>query len=175
MPAASRPRNAPTLQRLNVTIANRQRKRAVDSSFLRRIVKSLLAELQIRDAELAIQLVATPEITRLNETFLGHAGSTDVITFDYAQRTNRNPQHSPVLHGEVFVCLDEAVVQARRFQTTWQAEVVRYTVHGVLHLLGFDDLNPASRHKMKSAEDRWLRQLARRFPLTRLARRSAAS
>ena len=41
--------------------------------------------------------------------------------------------------GKSFVCLDEAVRQARRFHTTWQSELVRYVVHGVLHLLGYDD------------------------------------
>ena len=174
MPAPPPRGSDPRLQRLNVTIANRQRTRAVDLSLLRRIVKTLLAELQIRHAELAIQLVATPEITRLNETFLHHAGSTDVITFDNSDYATRNRQYAICLHGEIFICVDEAIAQARRFRTTWQSELVRYTVHGVLHLLGFDDLNPAARRKMKRTEDQWLRKLARRFPLTKLARRQAA-
>ena len=47
------------------------------------------------------------------------------------------------LHGELFICVDEAVAQAKEFKTSWQSEVVRYVVHGVLHLLGHDDLQPA--------------------------------
>jgi rRNA maturation RNase YbeY len=69
--------------------------------------------------------------------------------------------------------VDEAVAQAGRFRTTWHTELVRCTIHGILHLLGFDDLNPVARRKMKRAENRWLRELARRFTLTRLARRRA--
>ena len=48
-----------------------------------------------------------------------------------------------LLHGEIFICVDEAIRQARRFGTIWQSEIVRYLIHGVLHLLGFDD----SRHR----------------------------
>ena len=47
------------------------------------------------------------------------------------------------LHGEIFICVDEAVWQARKFRTSWQSEIVRYLVHGVLHLLGHDDSRPA--------------------------------
>jgi rRNA maturation RNase YbeY len=67
------------------------------------------------------------------------------------------------LHGEIFVCLDEAVSQARQFHTTWQSEVVRYVVHGVLHLLGYDDLDTRARRKMKKAEDALVGRLARQF------------
>ena len=48
------------------------------------------------------------------------------------------------LHGEIFICVDEAVLQARKFRTSWQSEIVRYLVHGVLHLLGHDDSRPAN-------------------------------
>lgn len=68
-----------------------------------------------------------------------------------------------LLHGEIFVCLDEAVSQAHRFHTNWQSELVRYIVHGVLHLLGYDDLNNRARRRMKAAEDNLVGQLARQF------------
>ena len=72
------------------------------------------------------------------------------------------------LHADIVVCVDEAAAQARRFRTTWQSELVRYIVHGILHLRGFDDRRPGQRRKMKRAEDRFLRQLAGRFDLRRL-------
>ena len=68
-----------------LTIRNWQRTRAVDLRLLRRIIKALLAELlDIPQADLGIHLVAALEMTRFNETFLQHKGSTDVITFDYS-------------------------------------------------------------------------------------------
>jgi rRNA maturation RNase YbeY len=77
----------------------------------------------------------------------------------------------PTLHGELFICVDEAVLQAKNFKTSWQSEIVRYVVHGVLHLLGHDDLKPGLRRKMKREENRLVRLLARRFSL---AQRSGA-
>lgn len=75
------------------------------------------------------------------------------------------------LHGEIFICVDEAVRNARRFRTSWQAEVIRYLVHGCLHLLGHDDKSAPARRAMKLEENRLLKRLASRFPLSRLHRR----
>ena len=72
------------------------------------------------------------------------------------------------LHGELYICLDDAIAQAKEFRTTWQSEVVRYVIHGVLHLLGHDDHAAAARRKMKREENRLLRHLAKEFPLASL-------
>jgi probable rRNA maturation factor len=166
---------------LNVIIANRQRTKKINTRLLRKIVLELFLELKISGGELGINLVAAPEMTAVNETFLQHAGPTDVITFDYADvrgvssRLPVNGAHGvtrPTLHGELFICVDEAVSQAKYFKASWQAEIVRYVVHGVLHLLGHDDLKPALRRKMKREENRLVRLLAKRFSL---AQRSGAA
>ena len=165
-----------------IVILNRQRVRKINRRLLEKIAAGLLAELEIEKAELGICLVAAPEMTRLNETFLKHKGSTDVIAFDYSGKTNPGGQRfvvvqksgaltkqcPPSLHGEIFICVDEAVLQARKFGTIWQSEIVRYFIHGVLHLLGFDDLSTGARRKMKREENRRLREMTRRFPLSRL-------
>jgi rRNA maturation RNase YbeY len=153
----------------------------VDLRLLRRIVQALLRETWPNGSfDLVIYVVAGPEMTRLNEAFLHHKGSTDVITFDYAERARQASRPSSsgagarfakdrrdacptLLHGEIFVCLDEAVSQARRFHATWQSELVRYVVHGALHLLGYDDRDARARRRMKEAEDTLVRQLARQF------------
>jgi probable rRNA maturation factor len=167
---------------MNVVIANRQRTRKISRRLLKQITAALVADLKVEAAELGIRLVAAPEMTRLNEKFLRHQGSTDVITFDYSDnvgRASRLPSKPlkrnrdrrdacPTLHGEIFICVDEAVQQARKFGTSWQAEVVRYLVHGVLHLRGFDDSSASARRKMKREENRRLRELSRRFALSRL-------
>jgi rRNA maturation RNase YbeY len=66
------------------------------------------------------------------------------------------------MHGELFICVDEAVLQAKKFKTSWQSEIVRYLVHGVLHLLGHDDFKPA-RRKMKREENRWCTNFPKSF------------
>ena len=212
-----------------LVLQNRQRVRALDLRRLRRIARALLEDiLGLPSYELGVHFVAVPEMIRLNETFLEHAGSTDVITFDHSEKPFGDPPSSrsrrghethfnsglgtrnsefgveqslltsaaacrkdagplgvtscpprcrpgpaagPALHGEIFICLPEAVDQARRFGTTWQSEVVRYLVHGILHVRGHDDLDTASRRRMKREEDRLLRELTGRFRLSRLARR----
>jgi probable rRNA maturation factor len=153
---------------MNVTITSRQRARKINRRLLKQITAALLADLKIEKIELDIHLVATPEMTHLNEKFLRHAGSTDVITFDYSVPGDQTPDARRQLHGEIFVCVDEAVLQARKFGTSWQSETVRYIIHGILHLLGFDDSSAADRRKMKREENRRLRAIARRFPLSKL-------
>lgn len=171
----------------SLALGNRQHLRPVNLRLLRRIVQALLREVWPDGSfDLVISIVAAPEMTRLNETFLRHKGSTDVITFDYAEkvgqasrlssgpaqnnlRRDRRDACPTLLHGEIFVCMDEAVSQARHFHTTWQSELVRYIVHGVLHLLGHDDQRSAARQRMKQAEDALLRRLASEFPIRRLA------
>ena len=172
----------------SLTLRNRQRTRGVDLRCLRRIVQALLEDTWSNETfDLAIYLVAAPEMTRLNETFLQHQGSTDVLTFDYAERVGQASRLSSsgatagrardrrdacpaLLHGEIFVCLDEAVSQARRFHATWQSELVRYVIHGVLHLLGYDDRASLARRRMKAAEDALVRRLARQFVFRALSR-----
>ena len=152
-----------------LSLRNRQRTRPIDLSLLRRITRTLLSELlRLKDYQLGLHLVAASEMTHLNRQFLDRAGSTDVITFDYGEETK--PASSPTLHGEIFICIDDAVKQAHRFRTTWQSELARYLVHGVLHLRGYDDLQPGARSELKREENRLLRELEQRFPLPRLSK-----
>jgi rRNA maturation RNase YbeY len=161
----------------NLTLRNRQRARRLDLPLARRITTTLLRGLMgLDDSDLGLLLVGAAEMARLNQRFLHQAGSTDVLCFDYRQRPGLPGRPGPgcpaeasaTLQAEIVVCVDEAAAQARRFRTTWQSELVRYIVHGILHLRGFDDRRPGQRRKMKRAEDRFLRQLAGRFDLRRL-------
>ena len=187
-----------------LVLRNRQRTRALDLRLLRRIARRLLSEhLAVARFEVGIHLVTAAEMARLNEHFLQHAGSTDVITFEHefaatplggiasANRGSANirPRHRlkaglqtrlatgaalvPAvrrLHGEIFISVDDAVAQARQFRTRWQAEVVRYLIHGLLHLHGLDDLHPTARREMKRMENRWLKRVARQFRLAKLSK-----
>lgn len=164
---------------MDVAVTNRQRARKINLRLLKQIADALLADLEIENAELGVYLVGAPEITRINGTFLRHQGSTDVITFDYAdaggkcfvtdQKVRTTTKRCRPLHGDIFICVDEAIGAARRFRTTWQSEIVRYLVHGVLHLRGYDDARPDRRRKMKREEDRRVHRLSRRFSLAQLA------
>jgi probable rRNA maturation factor len=160
---------------------------------LRSLARDLLdQQLAVINYDLAVHLIAAPEMTRLNETCLRHGGSTDVITFNYLEARGSNddftapwgevairsggPEQSgcspPSVYGEIIICVDEAIIQARRFRTSWQSEVLRYLIHGILHLRGYDDVRVADRSRMKREETRLLRCLTRQFSLRNLARNS---
>jgi probable rRNA maturation factor len=148
-----------------LSIRNRQKTRSVDLVLLKKIIRFLLHNLLYRtDYELGFRLVNAEEMALVNETFLRHSGSTDVITFDY------NEPPSTTLMGEVFISLDDAVQQAKEFKTNWQSELTRYAVHSILHLSGFDDLQPQERRKMKQEENRLLKELEEAFTLSKLHR-----
>jgi rRNA maturation RNase YbeY len=114
------------------------------------------------DASLAIHLVGAREITRLNLQFLQHEGSTDIITFDHGSSPCR-------LVGELFISVPDAVRHAAAFHTTWESELGRYILHGLLHLAGEDDLEPAARRRMKRRENALLRRLSAAMPPASLA------
>src|SRR5690242_7428942 len=104
---------------MNIVLANRQRGQKINLRLLKQIALALLGDLKIEGAELGVHLVAAPEMTRLNETFLRHQGSTDVITFDHAHaggeclvtapKNRATTKRCPPLHGEIFICVNEAV------------------------------------------------------------------
>jgi probable rRNA maturation factor len=156
----------------SLAIANRQRTVSLNTRRLRGLTNTLLAELlKLQDFDLSVIVVRAPEMARINQAFLQHEGSTDVITFDYANDASLVTHHSsPSLHGELFICIDDAVAQAREFRTSWQSELARYVIHGVLHLRGYDDIRPADRRKMKREENRLLKEMTRLFPLKELGR-----
>ncbi len=148
----------------NLVVRNWQRGRRIDLPLLRLIVRELLErELPLDQFDLGVFLVGRKAITEANEAYLQHRGVTDVLAFDYGETRDRRR-----LNGEILICIEEAIVQARRYRTLWQNEVVRYIVHGVLHLYGYDDRTTAKRRRMKKVEDHLVRRLASRFELRRL-------
>ncbi|MFW5959731.1 MAG: rRNA maturation RNase YbeY [Chitinivibrionales bacterium] len=89
-------------------------------------------------------------IQKLNREYLERDRTTDVIAF---------PFHEDDLLGEIYVSLQRAKVQARRFRTTYDSEVTRLSIHGILHLLGYKDTAPSEKVSMRNAEDLYLDQI----------------
>ena len=153
---------------MNIVLTNRQRVKKINTRLLKEITGGLLTELNIEEAEFGINLVGAREMALVNETFLQHEGSTDVITFDHMEKRKAESGKRKIIHGELFVCIDDAIIQAKEFGTSWQSEIMRYIVHGVLHLLGYDDLKPQLRRTMKREENRLMRLLAKKFSLAQI-------
>lgn len=150
----------------SIAVFNRQRATRIDGELLRRLGKRLLEnELQCKAYEVNVFLVGKQRITELNEQFVKHQGPTDVITFDYTDKAIPGR-----LAGDIFVCVPVAVEQAPDFRTAWQEEVLRYIIHGVLHLSGMEDHSDAGYRRMKRAERRLLGRLVPGSGLHRLKR-----
>lgn len=150
----------------DLRIFNRQKTRRIDARLLKRVL-AWLAEALVppREVDLTVHLVADPEMEQLNGEHMNHSGSTDVITLDYSPGVAGAP-----LVGELFVCVDEALDQAARYQVPWQRELCRYVVHGMLHLQGHDDLQAEPKRLMKREENRMVKALERDFDLSKLER-----
>jgi rRNA maturation RNase YbeY len=146
-----------------LTLTNRQRDCRINVIHMRRLVRFHLEEqLQLDRYDLAVSLLSTTRMADTNEAYLRHKGPTDVITFDYGDPGQE------VLHGEVLVCPAVAVEQARDYGTTWESELMRYIIHGILHLRGHDDRSGADRRVMKREENRLLEALAAAQPIQHL-------
>lgn len=169
-----------------LVLRNRQRTRALAIPLLRRLTRHVLEnELGVTSYELCFHFVEPAEMARVNQRFLQHEGSTDVITFDHTEvgaRVSRPGRgkaaqdradleiRAPELHGEIFISVADAVKQSREFRTIWQSELARYIIHALLHLSGHDDLKPAARKLMKREENRLLKSVSAKFPIPQFAR-----
>ena len=85
----------------------------------------------------------------VNKKYLKHDYVTDVLTFDLGKRT-----------GEIIICPQMACANAKAHQTTTEYEMILYVVHGILHLVGFDDHNPKDIIQMRRMENELLKNLA---------------
>jgi probable rRNA maturation factor len=105
-------------------------------------------------AEISIALVGDTKMASLHEQFMQVPGSTDVLTFELD-----HDDQSHVTSGEIVVCVPYARREARRRKIAPEQEVLLYALHGVLHLSGFDDLEPADHQRMHEEEDSILKQI----------------
>jgi len=101
--------------------------------------------------ELSLVFLTDPALAALHQDFLDDPTTTDVITFE----------GDPALGtaGEICVSADTASAYARAHRRDFSAELTLYLVHGWLHLVGYDDLQPAKKRAMRRAEARALRAL----------------
>lgn len=108
-------------------------------------------------AEVSIILVTDNYIRNLNRKYRGVEEATDVLAFPI-QEGEFSGLH-PHLLGDVVISVDRAKEQAGEFKHGFEEELSLLTIHGLLHLLGYDDRTPESRRKMKVREKEILRNI----------------
>lgn len=135
-----------------IEFANEQT-RDFDQTPLLAVVQQILADHQIARSEISIAVVDDPAIRQLNNQYLGHDYETDVISFvlDY-------DEDAGALAGQLIVSSDTANRLAAEVGVQMQDELLLYVIHGTLHLVGYDDHEPADITEMRDAEKRYLNQ-----------------
>ena len=88
------------------------------------------------------------KILEVNRQYLGHDYYTDIITFDYCE--------GDVISGDLFISLDTVRTNAEQVGATYEEELHRVIIHGILHLCGINDKGPGEREIMEAAEDKAL-------------------
>ncbi len=136
---------------LTVHIVREAAFEGVRDSLLRRVVRQALARHQVNGADVCIALVGDARMAQLHERHLGHAGPTDVLSFDLAEPEGGG--NSGFVEAEVVVSFETAQRQAAARGHGVEAEVALYALHGVLHLLGYDDRRPSDAKRMHDVED----------------------
>jgi probable rRNA maturation factor len=120
--------------------------KSIDKLSIHNLIGSLKNELNLQIDSLVINFVTTSEITELNEKYLDHNFSTDIITFDYSENRNN-------IDGEIFISIDEAELNASIFKVHLKNEITRLIIHGILHLIGYDDQQKKDKIIMKRMEN----------------------
>ncbi|GBU22957.1 hypothetical protein R80B4_02870 [Fibrobacteres bacterium R8-0-B4] len=96
----------------------------------------------------AVILCSDYMIRKLNRRYRGKDKATDVLSFPFGDDD---------LLGEVYISLQRAAVQARRYGVSYEDELKRLLVHGLLHLMGYDHIKRADRLAMEAKESAYLR------------------
>jgi len=115
-------------------------------------VRAALADRQI--ASLGVVVVDDAIMAGLHERYFNDRRPTDVISFDL-----RDEPASKAIEGEIVVSAQTARRAAKDLGLTQRQEVLRYAIHGALHLAGYDDPTPAKRKRMRQREDEVLAAL----------------
>lgn len=115
-------------------------------------VKAVAAAYGKRVGEIAYIFVDDEKILEVNRQYLQHDYYTDIITFDYTEG-NR-------ISGDLFISLDTVRTNAEQFNASYETELHRVIIHGILHLCGINDKGPGEREIMEQAENKALAMLA---------------
>jgi len=118
---------------------------------LHQYVKFVTQDLNLSLRSLEINFIDSETIKEINKNFLSHDYSTDIITFNYSDSQN-------IIDGEIFISVDDAKENAKKFKVKFQEEIGRLVAHGILHLIGFDDTTTDQRKKMKNQENQLLKK-----------------
>lgn len=147
---------------MKIFVRNGQRRRPIDSKKIEKAagkIFSFLKKTQLSGAELSILFVGERRMRRLNSDFRGIPRSTDVLSFE-AGIPLPGDSPSPVVLGDIVICIPKAEEQAVSAGVGFYEEVYRLMIHGVLHLVGYEhEVSENGARAMRRKEQRILNAL----------------
>jgi probable rRNA maturation factor len=146
-----------------VYLSNATRKTGLDFDAIERTVDALLAALDERASSISVSFVRDPKIRELNRTFRGMDKPTDVLSFPLVEPGDAYAGAERLL-GDIVISVDTAKRQAAGYDAPIEREVERLLIHGVLHLLGHDHLEPVERAAMEAEERRLAKAIGMPWP-----------
>lgn len=127
-------------------VYNRQKALPINKTSVQRVMEALYSFLSIQCDEMSVYFVGTRKISQLHKDFFNDPTPTDCITF---------PIDSAYL-GDIFICPEAAL---RYDPKSPYEETKLYLIHGILHLLGYDDLEPKAKQTMRKMEKKCMDHL----------------
>ncbi len=115
-----------------------------------KIVTALSKYFGLQIISLEVNIVSSEIVLELNKKYLKHNYNTDILTFNYSE-SNSN------LEGEIFISLEDAKNNSQRFKNNLNEELKRLIVHGILHLIGYNDSTKAEKKEMSKVENNILK------------------
>lgn len=129
-----------------IEVCNRQNLFPVDKDWFVSLARRVLNHFEVQNALISVQFVDNPTMASLNWDHLQHEGPTDIITFPMSD------PNDACLEGELVISVPWAEAVATANGDQLQDELNLYLIHGILHLLGEDDIDVDAAAQMRSRE-----------------------
>lgn len=143
---------------MTVNLRNDQKVIDINMVYLNKVTKDLVRILGYSDEKVNIVILDNESISALNKKYLDKKGPTDVLAFSMKEGKEDFVTNNEVL-GDIAVSAEMAKQRSNELEVDFQKELLLYIIHGVLHLIGYEDNKPSSKSKMKEKEKELLSQL----------------
>lgn len=143
---------------MEIRIRNRQKKFRINQKMIKHLCENVLsAQGEPDNVELDITVVNDKRMSVFNRKFLNHSGTTDVISFPQRDENDRTTN----ILGDIVVCAERAKQQSKFFDTNFNQEFGLYIIHGILHLLGYDDQIESEKKIMEKQQLLWFNEFVK--------------